>query len=89
MKEFVFLGVTCFSLLATAVFTVYKLATVSKSDTDFTFALVLLLNTCKLLRSPVTTLVVAGRKEGKVYLTTHSTHFIYGYMASDVCEGPL
>ena len=21
-----------------------------------------------------------GRKEGNVYLTTHSTHFIYGYM---------
>ena len=27
-----------------------------------------------------------GRKEGNVffYLTTHSTHFIYGYMASDI-----
>ena len=28
-----------------------------------------------------------GRKEGKkemFYLTTHSTHFIYGYMASDI-----
>ena len=25
-----------------------------------------------------------GRKEGRVYLTTHSTHFIYGYMASDI-----
>ena len=24
-----------------------------------------------------------GRKK-KVYLTTHSTHFIYGYMASDI-----
>ena len=24
------------------------------------------------------------RKEGNVYLTTHSTHFIYGYMASDI-----
>ena len=23
-------------------------------------------------------------KEGNVYLTTHSTHFIYGYMASDI-----
>ena len=22
--------------------------------------------------------------EGNVYLTTHSTHFIYGYMASDI-----
>ncbi|XP_041368236.1 uncharacterized protein LOC121382736 isoform X3 [Gigantopelta aegis] len=45
LKEFVFLGVTCVSLIATAIFTIYKLATVSKSDTDFTFALVLLLNT--------------------------------------------
>ena len=27
-------------------------------------------------------LVVKGR-EGMFYLTTHSTHFIYGYMASD------
>ena len=24
-----------------------------------------------------------GRREGMFYLTTHSTHFIYGYMASD------
>ena len=24
------------------------------------------------------------RKEGNVYLTTHSTQFIYGYMASDI-----
>ena len=31
-----------------------------------------------------------GRKEGRkevFYLTTHSTHFIYGYMASDKQEG--
>ena len=27
--------------------------------------------------------VVKGRKE-MFYLTTHSTHFIYGYMASDI-----
>ena len=26
-----------------------------------------------------------GRKE-ILYLTTHSTHFIYGYMASDICQ---
>ena len=26
-----------------------------------------------------------GRKE-MFYLTTHSTHFIYGYMASDICK---
>ena len=25
-----------------------------------------------------------GRKEGMFYLMTHSTHFIYGYMASDI-----
>ena len=25
-----------------------------------------------------------GRKEGNVYLTTHSTHFICDYMASDI-----
>ena len=25
-----------------------------------------------------------GRKEMFFYLTTHSTHFIYGYMASDI-----
>ena len=24
------------------------------------------------------------KEEGNVYLTTHSTHFIYGYMASDM-----
>ena len=29
------------------------------------------------------TLVLEGRKE-MLYLTTHSTHFIYGYMASDI-----
>ena len=29
-----------------------------------------------------------GRKE-MFYLTTHSTHFIYGYMASDYGKGPL
>ena len=27
---------------------------------------------------------IISRKEGNVYLTTHSTHFIYGYMASDI-----
>ena len=29
---------------------------------------------------------IQSRKEGRkcVYLTTHSTHFIYGYMASDI-----
>ena len=27
--------------------------------------------------------ITDGRKE-KSYLTTHSTHFIYGYMASDI-----
>ena len=27
--------------------------------------------------------IIKGRKE-LVYLTTHSTHFIYGYMASDI-----
>ena len=26
------------------------------------------------------------RKEGNVLLTTHSTHFIYGYMASDMLK---
>ena len=25
-----------------------------------------------------------ARKEGMFYLTTYSTHFIYGYMASDI-----
>ena len=25
-----------------------------------------------------------GKKEEVFYLTTHSTHFIYGYMASDI-----
>ena len=25
-----------------------------------------------------------GDKEGHFYLTTHSIHFIYGYMASDI-----
>ena len=32
-----------------------------------------------------------GEKNGKemFYLTTHSTHFIYGYMASDIGKGPF
>ena len=30
-----------------------------------------------------TSMVEVGRKE-MFYLTTHSTHFIYGYMASDI-----
>ena len=29
-------------------------------------------------------LQVEGRKEGNVSLTTHTTHFIYGYMVSDI-----
>ena len=31
--------------------------------------------------------VLTGKEEGRkymFYLTTHSTHFIYGYMASDI-----
>ena len=28
--------------------------------------------------------LVKGRKEGMFYLMTHSTHFIYSYMASDI-----
>ena len=31
----------------------------------------------------ICTIPQAGRKE-MFYLTTHSTHFIYGYMASDI-----
>ena len=30
------------------------------------------------------TSLLRGRKERNVYLTTHSTHFAYGYMASDI-----
>ena len=29
-------------------------------------------------------IIAKARKEGKFYLTTHSTHYIYGYMASDI-----
>ena len=29
---------------------------------------------------PIELFLVPARKEGNVYLTTHSTHFIYGYM---------
>ena len=29
-------------------------------------------------------LKILGMKDGNVYLMTHSTHFIYGYMASDI-----
>ena len=32
----------------------------------------------------VTKAVVEGKGKGMFYLTTHSTHFIYGYMASDI-----
>ena len=45
--------------------------------------------TYKLLRlgglslSRAVNVLVVGRKE-MLYLTTHSTHFIYGYMASDI-----
>ena len=28
--------------------------------------------------------LAVNRKERKMYLTTHSTHFIYGYMVSDI-----
>ena len=35
-----------------------------------------------------TTSVKEGRKE-MFYLTTHSTHFIYGYMAHTYGKGPL
>ena len=31
----------------------------------------------------ITTQLLEGRKE-MFYLTTHSTHFIYGYMLSDI-----
>ena len=30
-----------------------------------------------------------SRKEGNVYLTMHSTHFIYGYIASDMVKDHL
>ena len=39
------------------------------------------LTTRKLCPSPI--VAIFGRKE-TFYLTTHSTHFIYGYMASDI-----
>ena len=29
---------------------------------------------------------LSGREEGMFYITMHSTHFIYGYMASDICN---
>ena len=35
------------------------------------------------LQSPSKTFKAEGRKE-MFYLTTHSTHFVYGYMASDI-----
>ena len=36
-----------------------------------------------LILKKIDLIVVNGRKE-MFYLTTHSTHFIYGYMASDI-----
>ncbi|KAK7502591.1 hypothetical protein BaRGS_00006166 [Batillaria attramentaria] len=45
MKERVYVVVSVITLLATFAFTVYKIATVSTSDPDFTFALVLLVST--------------------------------------------
>ena len=30
-------------------------------------------------------LLLIGKRKEMSYLTTHSTHFIYGYMASDIC----
>ena len=38
-----------------------------------------------LLADDIATFSEEGRKE-IVYLTTHSTHFIYGYMASEFSE---
>ena len=32
----------------------------------------------------VTPAILEMKKEGKFYLTTQSTHFIYGYIASDI-----
>ena len=37
--------------------------------------------------SPVESLYIEGRKE-MFYLTMHSTHFIYGYMASHMVKNP-
>ena len=37
----------------------------------------------QLKKKQKTGLAMEGRKE-MFYLTTHSTHFIYGYMASDI-----
>ena len=40
---------------------------------------------CSALRGedPTSIYISEGRKE-MFYLTTHSTHFVYGYMASDI-----
>ena len=37
-----------------------------------------------LVSASASQLVVKKGKEEMFYLTTHSTHFIYGYMASDI-----
>ena len=41
------------------------------------------LNTFYLQLCGVRHIILIVRKEGSVLLTTHSTHFIYGYVASD------
>ena len=42
---------------------------------------------CTILETThTTTFVTPGRKEEMFYLTTHSTHFNYGYMASDMVK---
>ena len=39
--------------------------------------------TTNITKAMVCTILSVGRKE-MFYLTTHSTHYIYGYMASDI-----
>ena len=79
MIHHVYLTVYLFNNVHNTFFSSFKISKGSQSVLDIIPATVL------------TPQLKEGRKEGRTcfYLMMHSTHFIYGYMASDICKGPL
>ena len=71
-------GIECTSCFANDEFGAF--GTINYIYNAINLAIKMLGNIREAFRSLGTT---TGRKE-KFYLTTHSTHFIYGYMASDI-----
>ena len=46
--------------------------------------MMMIMNVVVVMIMAKTTVIIIGREGEMFYLTTHSTHFIYGYMASDI-----